>query len=193
VRSRPWEWMDSVEPREIPPLLSTKVKNTSAMPLELFEATSKGESIITGGKAVEAAARMEDIWSFRDHVVSEGLIGRSWRESKAAWDARSLDGSERIGSSIRGLSPAASRSSAHMSTSSRKASPSLNISGRMQPINALSVETVAAEPVAEAKNARGLKRKVEDVDDDDIPMLNHRLEGKTTQIKKGRGKPKTRR
>jgi len=63
----------------------------------------------------------------------------------------------------------------------------------MQPINALSVETVAAEPVAEAKNARGLKRKVEDVDDDDIPMLNHRLEGKTTQIKKGRGKPKTRR
>jgi hypothetical protein len=163
------------------------------MPLELFEATSKAESIITGGKAAEAAARMEDIWNFRDHVVSEGLIGRSWRESKAAWDAKSLDGSDRIGSSIRGLSPAASRSSAHMSTSSRKASPSLNIAGRMQPINAPSVETVAAEPIAEARNARGLKRKVEDVEDDDALMLNHRLEGKTTQIKKGRGKPKTRR
>lgn len=197
ARGRPWEWMDSIETRDTPSLISTKVKNTSAMPLELFETTSKGENIISGGRVMEATAQMEDIWSFRDHTVSEGLIGRNWRESKAAWDARSLDGSERVGSSIRELSPAASRTSAPMSTSSRKASPSLNISGKMQPLSVPSVETIAAEPIADARNTRGLKRKerVEDIDDDDddIVMTGEKVGGKTTQLKRGKGKGKIKR
>lgn len=193
LRGRPWEWMDSIEPREDPPLLSTKVKNTSAMPLEVFETTNKGETVIPGDRIVEASEKMEDIWNFRDHVLSEGLVGRYWRESKSAWDTRSLDGSERISPSTRGLSPAASRSSAHVSTSSRKGSPSIG-PGRMHSINAPTVEAMEIES-AEGQHARGLKRKERaDELDDDVFMLDSKTVTKSpVQAKRGKARGKTKR
>ncbi|CAG7850845.1 SubName: Full=Uncharacterized protein {ECO:0000313/EMBL:CCA73079.1} [Serendipita indica DSM 11827] len=218
ARGRPWEWTDNIDPVEPPGILNTRIKNTSAVPLELFEVVSKGESILPESFAHEVTGKSGDIWSFRDTLASEGLMSRAWRESRGAWDARSLDGTgsdrDRVAgsggagggtsSSMRGHSPAAASSSAHLSTSSRMASPSVAMNpmavppSRMQPLSMPTVETIIAEPVVESSNeaGRGLKRKArldeEEGEDDDIIMLTERpaVGGKTTQ-KKPKAKTKS--
>jgi hypothetical protein len=187
--------MDSVEAAEPSTVLSTRVRNTAAMRLELFETTSKGESILSDKRVAEMTKQGGDVWVLRDSVASEGLLARAWRESRtAAWDVKSVD--ESITSASRALSPAASRSSAHMSTSSRRGSPSINMRGL--PASIPTVETVDAEPLVESRPARGLKRKVrveeeEDADPDIVMVGERRAATKTTQSKRGKGKGKSKR
>jgi hypothetical protein len=195
VRNQSWEWMDSVEATEPSKVLNTRVRNTAAMRLELFETSSKGESILSDKRVGETTKQGGDLWMLRDSAASEGLLARAWRESRtAAWDVKSVD--ESMTSASRGLSPAASRSSAHMSTSSRRGSPSINMRGH--PASIPTVETVDAEPLVENKPVRALKRKArieeEDEADPDIVMTGERRAAiKTTQSKRGKGKGKSKR
>ncbi|KIM29831.1 hypothetical protein M408DRAFT_22702 [Serendipita vermifera MAFF 305830] len=197
VRNQSWGWMESVDPQEPPSVLSTRVRSSAAMRLELFETTSKGESILSDKRISDTSKQAGDLWLFRDGMASEGLLARAWRESRtaAAWDVKSMDESitsERISSS-RGFSPAASRSSAHMSTSSRRGSPSQNLRGHGIP----TVETLDAEPLVDSKPPRTLKRKErveeEDADGDVVMLEDHRVGSKTTQVKRPKNKVKVKR
>lgn len=201
VRNQSWGWVESVDPQEPPTVLNTRVKSSAAMRLELFDTASKGESILADRQVGEASRQGADLWLVRDSMSSEGVMARAWRESRtaAAWDVKSMDESvtsERIGSS-RGFSPAASRSSAHMSTSSRRGSPSFNTSGRNGGHGIPTVETLDAEPLIEVKPARTLKRKgrgeEEDGDGDTVMPDDHQMSSKATQIKRGKGKAKAKR
>lgn len=187
MRSRPWEWMESVEPAESPSVLGTIVKNTGSIPLEFFDTTSTGESIVPEAFAMSLQQSYGEVWPFRDSLAAEGLMSRSWRESKVAWDAMSLDGSDMATSSLRGLSPAPtaqSRSSIQMSGSSRQ-SPS---SSRFQPPSMTEVIDVDALPAGPAKASR--KRKASGGDDEDEPVLisSRDVGSKTTAVRRARGR-----
>jgi hypothetical protein len=189
LRSRAWEWMESIDQKEEQIVIGSRVKNTAAMPLELFDVTSTGESILSERFVddinVESGV---DIWSFRENSVSEGVFGRAWRESRIAWDAMSLDGSDRVtGSSLRALSPTLSRSSAPMSAPSRKASPPTGI----QHASSRNVGSSGDVVMADASGDNSLKRKKregEDDSDDDVVFMGERSIGdaSNSQAKRNR-------
>lgn len=192
VRSRAWEWMDSIEQKEDPSMLGSRVKNTAAMSLELFDVTSTGESILPARFVDDINSQSGvDIWSFRENSVSEGVLGRAWRESRTAWDAMSWDGSDHAtGSSLRALSPTLSRSSAPMSAPSRKASPpagNSHTSGR----NAAGTSDVTMIDASGLdKSLKRKKREGEDDSDDDIVFLGATQVGERgahSQAKRSRG------
>ncbi|KAG8798021.1 RNA polymerase II mediator complex subunit [Serendipita sp. 398] len=168
LRGRPWEWIPSIEPRDEPTPLATRVRNTAVMPLELFGSTSRGEAISSETDGDHSG----DVWSFRDSIASEDLLTRAWKESRVAWDVKSLDGIEKSGASA--FSPGASRTSVYMTTSSGMTSPIAAYPRGPQPSSAPTVETLIAEPM-DVEPSRGLKRKVrldDEGDGDEVMVIS---------------------
>ena len=121
IRSRPWEWVDNIDPPEETKLLSTPVKNKASLALELFEGTSTGESVMPERPPLDLQG---ETWTFRDNFALENILARSWRES--CLQLEPANGGDKEHFAHPAASPAAttfSRSSAHASTSSRRQSP----------------------------------------------------------------------
>ncbi|KAG8805832.1 hypothetical protein FRC17_005308 [Serendipita sp. 399] len=183
LRGRPWEWISSIESREEATSYNTRVRNNSVMPLELFGTTSLGEGI---APTIESSLP-EDILLFYDSIASEDILTRAWRESRAAWDLKSLEGLERVGTS--GYSPGVSRPSMYTASNSGMTSPVVPYPRGQQPSAAPTVETLVAEPMDVEPN-RGLKRKVrldEEGDEDEIMAVSEPSKGN----KPSKGKEKS--
>ncbi|KAG8803643.1 hypothetical protein FRC17_006144 [Serendipita sp. 399] len=185
LRGRPWEWISSIESREEATSYNTRVRNNAVMPLELFGTTSRGEGIAP----TTESSLPEDILLFHDSIASEDLLTRAWRESRAAWDLKNLEGLERVGTS--GYSPGVSRPSMYTASNSGMTSPIVPYPRGQQPSAAPTVETLVAEPMDVEPN-RGLKRKVrldEEGDEDEVMAVSEPSKGN----KPSKGKEKSKR
>jgi hypothetical protein len=157
IRSRPWEWVDNIDPQEEPKLLSTPLKNKASLPLELFEVTSTGESVVPEQPPLDLQG---ETWTFRDNFASENMLARSWRESLLQWEPE--NNSEREHLIHPDASPAATIFSAHASTSSRRQSPAQASTSRLIPHtgqqDSADLDMLSNTATVQA-SGRGVKRK----------------------------------
>jgi hypothetical protein len=177
IRSRPWEWVDTINTPEEPKLLSSPVKNKASLPLELFEGTSTGENVVPERPPLNP---QEEAWAFRDNFASENILARSWRESRLKWElANGEEGGEKEHSIHPDASPAAtifSRSSVHASTSSRRQSPAQASTSRFMSHagqqDSTDLDMLSSVATVQA-TGRGVKRKasVSQLEGDRIGVL----------------------
>jgi len=211
VQSRPWEWVESIEPRDTVGVEKgyekPSVTNSSSLSLELFATTGTGERVYNEGDFLQgrlvANVRMQ-----HDTFASENLFEQDWRESRVMSndtvarlgkdnapyeDYEGGEAAERSsGKQPHSASPApsvASWSSARASIASARPSPS----GRFALNRDVSADRESAAvkaSVAGSMSSRGSKRKASssgslpDVEEIPNPTVGLQTRGAS---KRGRG------
>ncbi|TFK25548.1 hypothetical protein FA15DRAFT_693754 [Coprinopsis marcescibilis] len=191
VANRPWEWVENLgeptldfkEEDEGRTRFRNKdsVKNSGSLPLELFGARLTSDSIVNN--LSESHAMDNNLRIFEDGLSSESMFARDWRESRCSVNRDDIgdllrakfEGSQGVHSmntdimkleyTSRG-SPASSgsvsRSSARLSGSSRRQSPSQ--ASRMS--TSTMSDSMDVDAIASAMNKGGIsKRKVDEEDE----------------------------